>query len=64
MVHFPKRLTPFVKVGEIKKIFYIAFKLPIPTYGVDRIIANVSSITGISFECELLGTRYFEIKIL
>ena len=28
-----------------------------PTYGVDSIIANVSSITGISFEYVQLGAK-------
>ena len=54
MVHLPNRLTPFekwqVNAEENKKILYIAFKLAIPTYGVDNIIANVSSITDISYE--------------
>ena len=55
MVHLPNRLTSFgkfeVEVEENKKILYIAFKLPIPTYGVDSIIANVSSITDIFLRC-------------
>ena len=38
-------------------MLYIAFKLPIPTYGVDSIIAKVSSITGISFEYVQLGAK-------
>ena len=61
MVHLPNRLTPFekwqVKVEENKKILYIAFKLAIPTYGVDSIIANVSSITDISFEYVRLAAK-------
>ena len=44
-VHLPNRLTPFekwqVEVEENKKISYIAFKWPIPTYGMEDIIAYV-----------------------
>ena len=61
MVRLPNRLTPFeklqVKVEDNKKILYIAFKLSISTYDVDSIIANVSSITRISFEYVQIGTK-------
>ena len=46
-----------VKVEENKKILYIAFKLAIPTYGVDSIIANVSSITDIYFKYVRLAAK-------
>ena len=58
MVHLANRLhfeKLQVEVEESKKILYIAFKLPI--YGVDSMIAKVSSNAGISFEYVRLGAE-------